>query len=94
MANFHLNIVSALETVFSGEATALTLPGAEGYFGLLAHHAPIVAVLGEGEATLRVGTKETTFHIKGGFLEMSNNVCTLLPEEVRGLDHLKPAAAE
>ena len=94
MADFRLHIVTAQRVVFDEPVTSLTLPGEEGYFGLLAHHAPIVAVLGEGKMTLRRGTKEDTAQIKGGFLEMSDNVATLLLDELEGLGGIVRAEAE
>jgi F-type H+-transporting ATPase subunit epsilon len=88
MADFRLNIVTAQRTVFDEDVTALTLPGEQGYFGLLAHHAPIVAVLGPGKLTVRRGNREDDATINGGFLEMSNNVATLLIDDVTSLGTL------
>lgn len=88
MADFRLNIVTAQRTVFDEEITALTLPGEQGYFGLLAHHAPIVAVLGPGKMTVRRGNREDDATISGGFLEMSNNVATLLIDDITALGSL------
>ncbi|MCB2154680.1 F0F1 ATP synthase subunit epsilon [bacterium] len=90
MADFHLQIVTRQQAVFDEPVTALTLPGEDGYFGILAHHAPIVSVLKEGDAVLRQGTREQTIHIEGGFLEMSHNRATLL---CHGLQGLQAAAA-
>lgn len=97
MADFRLNIVTAQRTVFDEDITALTLPGEQGYFGLLAHHAPIVAVLGPGKMTVRRGNREDDATISGGFLEMSNNVATLLIDDITSLGTLireKGAEAE
>jgi F-type H+-transporting ATPase subunit epsilon len=85
MADFRLHIVTSQRVVFDEPVTSLTLPGEHGYFGLLAHHAPIVAVLGEGKMTLRRGNREDDARIKGGFFEMSDNVATLLLDELEGL---------
>lgn len=94
MANFRLQIVTAQKTVFDEEVAALTLPGEMGYFGILAWHAPIVAVLKQGQMTIRQGTREEIVGISGGFVEMSNNVATVLADQIDGLDRLAPAAAE
>lgn len=88
MADFRLNIVTAQRTVFNEDVTALTLPGEQGYFGLLAHHAPIVAVLGPGTMTVRRGNRVDDATISGGFLEMSNNVATLLIDDITSLGTL------
>lgn len=86
MADFRLQIVTAQSTVFDESVSAVTLPGEEGFFGVLAHHAPIVAVLRDGPVTIRRGTKEQILRIDSGFLEMSSNVATLLAEGLKGLD--------
>jgi len=42
---FALEIVSPEQTVYSGDAVAVAAPGREGSFGVLAHHAPLLAAL-------------------------------------------------
>ena len=88
MADFRLQIVTSQTTVFDEPVTALTLPGEDGSFGMLAHHAPIVAVLKAGTMTIRRGFHEEMARISGGFVEMSNNSATLLVEEIEGLESL------
>lgn len=56
------------------------------YFGIMANHAPIVAVLQPGRATIRRGTRERTVQISAGFVEMSNNEATLLVDSIEGLE--------
>lgn len=85
MADFTLHIVTAQSTVFDDKVSALTLPGEGGSFGILAHHAPIVSVLKAGPVVIRQGQKEQRVTIESGFLEMSNNVATLLAEGLKGL---------
>ena len=94
MADFHLQIVTRQEAVFDEPVTALTLPGEDGHFGVLAHHAPIVSVLAAGDAVIRQGVREQTIEIEGGFLEMSNNRVTLLCYGLKGLDSLATRAQE
>lgn len=91
MADFRLQIVTSQRTVFDENVTALTLPGEAGYFGLLAHHAAIVAVLKDGNVTIRRGAREDRLTVGGGFLEMSNNVATLLAQDMKGLETLEGA---
>lgn len=90
MADFRVQIVTAQQTVFDELVTALTLPGADGSFGVLAHHADIVAVLGPGNLTIRRGLTEIKTPIKDGFLEMSNNIATVLADGLDNLDDLLP----
>lgn len=86
MADFRLQIVTKQRTVFDQNVTSLTMPGEEGFFGVLAYHAPIISVLKEGNVKMRRGLNEEEFHITGGFFEMERNVATLLADEVRGLE--------
>jgi len=85
MADFRLQIVTQQSTVFDKRITSLTMPGEEGSFGVLAHHAPIIAVLKAGKAELRIGTQVQQFTIGDGFFEMENNSATLLVDWMKGL---------
>ena len=85
MADFRLQIVTKQRTVFDEEVTALTMPGEDGFFGVLAHHAPIISVLKKGPMTIRQGLHERKATIGEGFFEMENNVATLLTEFVEGI---------
>ena len=48
---FHFDLVSPEKMVFSGEVEQVDVPGAEGDFGVLAHHAPLIAMLKPGILT-------------------------------------------
>ena len=48
MATFHFDLVSPEKLLFSGEVDQVDVPGAEGDFGVLAGHAPLVAMLRPG----------------------------------------------
>lgn len=85
MADFRLQIVTQQRTVFDKDVTAATLPGEDGSFGVLAHHAAIIAVLRAGPVVLRQGTNLIEFSIDGGFFEMESNRATLLADGLHGL---------
>ena len=73
-----LEIISAHEVMFRGEAEAVTLPGAEGSFTVLKNHAPIISVLTAGEVRyLTPGGEEKTITVKGGLVDVENNVVAL-----------------
>lgn len=75
-----LDILSPVETVFSGEVDAISLPGISGRFQILDHHAPIISALDKGAITLSItGSKdEKQYEIKGGVVEMLNNYVVVL----------------
>lgn len=82
MANiFNITILTREKTLYDGEAISLVAPGAIGYLGVLANHAPLITSLTPGKVTLRKKSNDTTvFQSKGnGFLHvLKNNVSVLL----------------
>jgi len=76
-----LEIIKPDSNVFKGEATSVVLPGLDGSLGILNNHAPLITTLKAG--TIKVKTnegKELSFEVKGGTVEMLNNVLTVLAE--------------
>lgn len=75
-----LEIVSPEKVFFSGDVTLVTLPGKQGMFTVLDHHAPIISVLDKGTLLYKVQSDEITLNISGGFAEVNNNVITVCVE--------------
>ena len=76
-----VEIISPTNTLFEGEATAVTVPSKMGPFTLLEHHAAIVAILEAGKVVLtKPDGEKHEFAIKGGFTENHNNQLTLCVE--------------
>jgi F-type H+-transporting ATPase subunit epsilon len=92
MATYKLQIVTQEKIVFDGEVTSLIAPGELGYLGVMAQHAPLLAALGKGDLTVRAKGGTMTGTLEGGFLEVQNNVATILADRVEG-DFLQSAAA-
>ena len=80
MANFKFDLVSPAKLVFSGEVEQVDLPGAEGDFGVLAGHAPVVATLRPGIVTVHDAGGEHKMVVLGGFAEVSTEGLTVLAE--------------
>lgn len=79
----HLEIVTPDKKVYSGEVEAVKLPGAEGSFGILNNHAPIIATLQKG--TVKITDAQNSvenFEINGGVVEVLNNKIIVLAESV------------
>ncbi len=84
-AAFRLSILTPERTVFDGNVEYLEAPGTEGYFGVLAHHAPLVSGLAEGTLKVRhVGGVEDRWKVAGGFFEVSDNKATVLADAISG----------
>ena len=76
-----VEIISPSETLYSGEATAVTVPSTMGPFTLLEHHAAIVAILEAGKVSFTDDKGEhQEITIKGGFVENHNNHLTICVE--------------
>ncbi len=82
MADFDLHIVTQVRTVFEGRVHSIVVPAAEGYLGVMAHHAPLLATLGRGTLNVKSAGGEKDYQVTGGFLEVNNNVATLLVDEL------------
>ncbi len=73
-----LEIISAHEVMFKGEADSVTLPGELGQFTVLRNHAPIISVLVEGKVSYRTSDgSEKDLSIKGGIADVENSVVSV-----------------
>lgn len=73
-----VHILTPDETLFSGNAVYVGLPGSDGSLGILERHAPLITTLQSGEVLVRTGNGDETFAVKGGTVEVLNNVVTVL----------------
>ena len=77
----HVVVISPEQTVFDGEADAVVAPAWDGEIGILRGHAPLMALLGAGEMRITRGAVVERFRIDGGFLQVVDNVVTVLSEK-------------
>ncbi|HEY0233813.1 MAG TPA: F0F1 ATP synthase subunit epsilon [Afipia sp.] len=93
MANtFHLDLVSPEKIVFSGEVEQVDVPGAEGDFGVLAGHSPLVATVRPGVMTVTVNGKHEKIIVLGGLAEVSEKGLTVLADTATSLAELDKIA--
>ena len=76
----HFELVSPEKLVFSGEVQQVDLPGAEGDFGVLENHAPVVTTLRPGILTVHTAGGAQRIVVLGGFAEVSASGLTVLAE--------------
>ncbi|OWQ84712.1 F0F1 ATP synthase subunit epsilon [Roseateles aquatilis] len=96
MATIHVNVVSAEEQIFSGEASFVALPGEGGELGILPKHTPLITRIKPGAVRIkRADTNEEEFvFVAGGLLEVQPDLVTVLADTaIRGKD-LDEARAE
>jgi F-type H+-transporting ATPase subunit epsilon len=80
MATFHFDLVSPDKLVYSGEVDQVDVPGTEGDFGVLAGHAPYVAVLKPGILVVHQGGQKNRIVVTGGFAEVNPQGLTILAD--------------
>lgn len=79
--SFQLQVFTQERKVLEQNVVSLVAPGASGYFGVLANHAPLVSVLGNGTLTVTAeGGAEKTYNLGGGFLEVAHNKAVILAD--------------
>ena len=91
MATFHFDLVSPEKLAFSGEVDQVDIPGAEGDFGVLAAHAPVVAVIRPGILTVTTGAQHLKIIVLGGLAEVSERGLTVLADVATSLEELDRA---
>ncbi len=75
------DLVSPERLLLSRPVDMVTVPGTEGYMGVMAGHAPLVSTLRAGMIDMLDNGQDTRFFIRGGFAEISAAKITVLAEE-------------
>jgi F-type H+-transporting ATPase subunit epsilon len=91
MATFHFDLVSPEKLAFSGEVDQVDVPGAEGDFGVLAGHAPVVAAVRPGILSVITDGKKQKIIVLGGLAEVSEEGLTVLADVATSIDELDKA---
>ena len=89
MTTFRVDVVSAEESIFSGEAKFVALPGESGELGILPRHTPLITRIRPGAVRIQRadnGEEEFVF-VAGGILEVQPDHVTVLADTaIRGKD--------
>lgn len=88
MSTIHVDVVSAEESIFSGEAKFVALPGEAGELGIYPRHTPLITRVKAGSVRIEKadGTEEFVF-VAGGILEVQPNCVTVMSDTaIRGKD--------
>ncbi len=88
MSTIHVDVVSAEELIFSGEATFVALPGEAGELGIYPRHTPLISRIRPGSVRIQTadGGEEFVF-VAGGILEVQPDCVTVMSDTaVRGKD--------
>lgn len=93
----HVDVVSAEELIFSGEAEFVALPGEAGELGIYPKHTPLITRIKPGAVRIKVpGQAEDEFvFVAGGLLEVQPDTVTVLADTaIRGKDLDEAKASE
>ncbi len=78
-----LEIITPDKKIYSGQVKLLQVPGYDGLFEILNHHAPIISTLGKGRIKVEEESGQVLFFdVEGGILENKDNKIIVLAESV------------
>ena len=81
MAHLNVDVVAAERTIWSGEATMVSAPSAEGEVGILPGHTPLLAVLRRGEVRVTpVSGEVVRTDVEAGFLSVDGDRVTVVSD--------------
>jgi F-type H+-transporting ATPase subunit epsilon len=95
----HVDVVSAEEQIFSGEAEFVVLPGVDGELGIYPRHTPLFTQIKPGAVRIKVPgqAQEELVFVQGGFLEVQPHKVTVLADtaiRAHDLDEVKALEAK
>jgi F-type H+-transporting ATPase subunit epsilon len=98
-STIRVEVVSLTESVFSGEAEFVVLPGVMGELGIYPKHAPLITQIRPGEVRIKVAGQDEPqiVFVQGGFLEVQPDVVTVLSDtaiRAHDLDEAKALEAK
>jgi F-type H+-transporting ATPase subunit epsilon len=95
MATLHVDVVSAQESIFAGEAKFVALPGEAGELGILPGHTPLISRIRPGTVKIvRPDGAEENIFVAGGILEVQPGMVTVLADTAIRAADLDEARAE
>lgn len=94
MAHLEVDLVAADRRVWSGEATAVSAPAADGEIGILPGHAPVLTLLRPGTVRITaVGGEHRAVRVDSGFLSVDSNQVTLVVHRAEVADDVATPTA-
>jgi F-type H+-transporting ATPase subunit epsilon len=98
-STIHVDVVSAEEQIFSGEAEFVVLPGIDGELGIYPRHAPLLTQIKPGAVRIKLPdqAEDELVFVQGGFLEVQPHLVTVLADtavRAKDLDEVKASEAK
>lgn len=87
MATFQFEIITPESVFYHGPISSLIAPGTEGYFGVLANHAPLIARSSGGKLKVReTSNEERVFEVSPGIVEVLKNRAVFFTKKARQIE--------
>ena len=87
-------VVTPEETVLDTPADFIALPLFDGEVGIGKHHSPMIGRMGYGELRIRSGNETSRYYVDGGFVQVADNVVSVLTNRSLASDAVDAEAAE
>ena len=97
MAVIHVDIVSATEAIYSGEANCIFAPASMGEIGVYPMHTPLISTLKPGEVRVETENGIESIYVSGGIVEVQPHTVTIFSDTViraQDLDESKALVAK
>jgi F-type H+-transporting ATPase subunit epsilon len=94
MSSMQLDVVTAEQVVFSGDADVVVAPGMVGQLGILPHHAPLMTMLQPGQLVIKNKGEEQSIAVSGGFLEVRADRVVILADAAERAEDIDVRRAE
>ena len=80
MSTIHVDVVSAVESLYSGEASHASAPGLSGELGIYPGHLALLSTLKPGEVRVETENGEESIYVSGGIVEVQPDVVTIFSD--------------
>ncbi len=94
MAEMNCIVVTPEATALEEKTEFVALPLFDGEIGIAPGHSPMIGRLGYGEMRLKVGGKTSVYYVDGGFVQVSDNVVSVLTNRALPASQLDAAVAQ
>ena len=78
MAELNCIVVTPEKTALEEKAEFIAVPLYDGEVGIMPGHSPMIGRLGYGEMRIKSGSTETRYYVDGGFVQVADNVVSIL----------------
>lgn len=94
MTQLHCVVITPDKTAVDEQAEFVALPLFDGEIGILPGRGPMIGRLGTGELRLKVGGKTQRYYLDGGFVQVNQNVVSVLTDTAVSSEELDPFVEE